>query len=100
MLGYLSARLTTTEDEVQAARTTLRGFAEREGYALAEIFEERDVNAPTSALAALIGACQRQPVAVVAIPSLINLSPMPRVQSMTIGRIQDEGGVSVLVAQQ
>jgi hypothetical protein len=93
-----AVRLGTTPTEVMRGRRLLNQFAAREGFALAEIFVEQDVNQPCAALVALIETARRCGVVAVAVPSLNDLGRLPRVQYLTRARLEREAGVRVLVA--
>src|SRR5690242_19885265 len=53
LYGYQTVRAGTPAVEIDRGREALAAFAQREGFALGEIFVERDANHPSSALTAL-----------------------------------------------
>jgi hypothetical protein len=99
MFGYQCVRIGTPSDQVVRGRRLLAEYAAREGYALAEIYVDEDVNKPCSALAALIAAAQRGGVDAVAVPTHEDLGRLPRVRQLTRARLQRETGVRVLIVE-
>lgn len=97
LFGYQMARLDTTQDELLAGRAALVAFAQREGYALAEVYLESDLNRPTSALAALIAASRQRHVTAIAVPAATDLGRLKRVQELTKRRLERETNVPVLI---
>ena len=99
LFGYQTVRVSSSAAEVAKGREALAAFAIREGFALAEVFVERDVDRPCSALAALICAARRSNVAAVAVPTSADLGKLPRVRWLMRYRLEREAGVRVLVVQ-
>jgi hypothetical protein len=99
LFGYQTVRLSTPVEEVAQGREALAAFALREGFALAEVFVERDVDRPCSALSALISAARRAQVEAVAVPTAADLGKLPRVRWLMRYRLEREAGVRVLVVQ-
>jgi hypothetical protein len=99
LFGYQTVRLSTTPTEIAEGRRSLRQFAAQEGFALAEIFVEQDINRPCSALVALIESAVRTRVAAIAVPTPSDLGRLPRVQGLTRARLEREAGVPVLVVE-
>lgn len=99
LLGYQRIRITRSVAEVERARVALVTFSDREGFALAEIFVEADESRPFSALCALIEACRRIDVAVVAVPTLSDLGMNTAAQLELRQRLRRETGVPVLVVE-
>ena len=99
LFGYQTVRVSTPAAEVARGRDALAAFAIREGFALGEVFVERDVDRPCSALAALISAARRSNVAAVAVPTTADLGKLPRVRWLMRYRLEREAGVRVLVVQ-
>jgi hypothetical protein len=99
LFGYQTVRLNTPAEEVAKGREALAAFALREGFALGEVFVERDADRPCSALAALICAARRSGVAAVAVPTTDDLGRLPRVRWLMRYRLEREAGVRVLVVQ-
>lgn len=99
LFGYQTVRVSTPADEVARGREALAAFALREGFALAEVFVERDVDRPCSALTALISAARRSNVKAVAVPTSADLGTLPRVRWLMRYRLEREAGVRVLVVQ-
>ena len=99
LFGYQTVRLSTTPEEVARGREALAAFAIREGFALGEVFVERDVDRPCSAFAALILAARRSGVEAVAVPTTADLGRLPRVRWLMRYRLEREAGVRVLVVR-
>ena len=99
LFGYQTVRLSTTPEEVARGREALAAFAIREGFALGEVFVERDVDRPCSAFAALISAARRSGVEAVAVPTTADLGRLPRVRWLMRYRLEREAGVRVLVVR-
>jgi hypothetical protein len=99
LFGYQCVRLGTPPDQVVRGRRLLAEYAAREGFALAEVYVDDDVNRPDSALVALIAAATRGGVAAVAVPTLEDLGRLPRVRRLWRERLQREAGVRVLVVE-
>jgi hypothetical protein len=99
LFGYQTVRLSTPAEAVAKGREELAAFALREGFALGEVFVERDVDRPCSALAALISAARRSGVAAVAVPTTDDLGRLPRVRWLMRYRLEREAGVRVLVVR-
>jgi len=99
LFGYQTVRSSTPAEAVAKGREELAAFAIREGFALGEVFVERDVDRPCSALAALIAAARRSPVAAVAVPTTDDLGRLPRVRWLMRYRLEREAGVRVLVVR-
>jgi hypothetical protein len=97
LFGYQTVRLTTTPAEAEAGRRTLAQFAVREGFALAEIFVERDPNHPCSALVALIELVRRHPGSIIAAPTADDFGRLPRVRQIMRTRLERESGARVLI---
>lgn len=76
ILGYLLARPDTSGDLVDWLHSELANYAEREGFALAEVFVERE-NSSSPALSALIDALRRGEAKAVVVPALDHLSGFP-----------------------
>jgi hypothetical protein len=99
LFGYQTVRVSTPAEEVAKGREELVAFALREGFALAEVFVERDIDRPSSALTALIFAARRSEVAAVAVPTTNDLGRLPRVRWLMRYRLEREAGVRVLVVR-
>jgi hypothetical protein len=99
LFGYQTVRVSTPAEEVAKGREELVAFALREGFALGEVFVERDINRPSSALTALIFAARRAEVAAVAVPTANDLGRLPRVRWLMRYRLEREAGVQVLVVR-
>jgi hypothetical protein len=99
LVGYQTIRIDTSSDDVARGRQLLAEFAAREGFALTEIYVERDPNRPCSALTALIEAARRDSIAAVAVPTLDDLGRLPRVRRIMRDRLQRDAGVRVLVVE-
>jgi hypothetical protein len=99
LFGYQTVRASTPAEEVAKGREELVAFALREGFALGEVFVERDINRPSSALTALIFAARRSEVAAVAVPTTNDLGRLPRVRWLMRYRLEREAGVRVLVVR-
>ena len=99
LFGYQTVRVSTPAEDVARGREALAAFAIREGFALAEVFVERDIDQPCSALSALISAARRSNVAAVAVPTTADLGRLPRVRWLMRYRLEREAGVRVLIVQ-
>jgi|tagenome__1003787_1003787.scaffolds.fasta_scaffold20899755_3 hypothetical protein len=99
LFGYQTVRVSTPAGAVFRGREALADFAHREGFALGEVFVERDVDRPCSALTALICAARRSNVMAVAVPTTADLGKLPRVRWLMQHRLEREAGVRVLVVQ-
>jgi hypothetical protein len=99
LLGYQVSRLDSPADELVNGRRVLSAFADREGFALADVFVEHDVNRPLSAFAALIAAARAGGVEAVAVAAAADLGRIPRVRQLMRSRLEQEAGVRVLIAQ-
>jgi len=97
LLGYQQVRVDAPRDAVAGGRQLLAIFAAREGFALGEVFVERDVNRPCSALVALIEAARRCGATAVAVPTSEDLGRLPRVRHLMQRRLEREAGVRVLI---
>jgi DNA invertase Pin-like site-specific DNA recombinase len=99
VFGYMNVTLHRGPDHAENDRRVMTAFAEREGFAMEEIFEDKDANSPLSALLALIEAANRSDATAVVVPRLADLGRLPRVRAELAKRLQREGGLRVLVAQ-
>lgn len=98
LLGYQSLRLDSTDDAAENGRRVLAAFADREGYAMGAIFTDL-VYGRMAAFDALLDAVSTGGVAVVGIPTPEDLSPMPRLREAMRLRLQQAGGVPILIVQ-
>jgi hypothetical protein len=99
LFGYQRVRASGSAEEVAKGRDALVAFAIREGFALAEVFVEQDLDRPCSALTAMIESARRSDVSVVAVPTAADLGRLPRVQWLMRHRLEREAGVRVLVVE-
>jgi hypothetical protein len=99
LFGYQTVRVSTPVEEVAKGREEIAAFALREGFALGEVFVERDAHQPSAALSALIAAARRSGVAAVAVPTTADLGRLPRVRWLMRYRLEREAGVRVLVVR-
>ena len=88
LYGYLSLRLGAPAEEVHVKRAALQAYADKEGYTLAQVFE--DIEGSTDALSTVIDLC-REGRAGVLLSSLTDLGKMPRVQALSLSRVQKTG---------
>lgn len=96
LYGYLSLQLGTPVEDLHAKRAALHAYADDEGYTLAQVFEE--VEGSTDALLTVIDL-SRDGRAGVLISSATDLGKIPRVQALTLNRIQEETGTKVLIME-
>lgn len=82
----------------QDPRKALGEYAEREGYALAEVFTERDESG-SSAFASLMDALYLSERPIVIVPSMGHFAHLPGLQSALKERIEQETGAVVFVIQ-
>jgi hypothetical protein len=98
-LGYQVSRLDSPAAELVNGRRVVAAFAEREGFALAGVFVELDVNRPLSSFAALIMNARECGAEAVVVPAAEDLGRLPRVRQLLRERLEREAGVRVLIAQ-
>lgn len=75
LLAYVCRPLLRTEGEFVRAKDRLTEFAEREGFALGELFVEEETTAP-AAFEALIEAASHDEVGAVVVPSMLHLTAL------------------------
>lgn len=88
--GYVRANLYANVDPITAARQELASFADREGFALTDIFVE-DEGRHTSAFAELIEAIKANNVRYVITPSLRHLARLPGLRNAIRVQLKGEG---------
>ena len=99
LLGYQQVRLGDRPDELVMGWRLLERFAVAEGFALTQVFVDRDLNRPLSALGVLIQTARRLEVSAVAVPSGRDLGSTPEVARELRSRLEREAGVRVLVVE-
>jgi len=97
LLGYQTVHIDTSAYQVRTARRELAAFAQREGYALTDVFLESAEENSFAALTAVIESARNPEVAAIAVPTSTDLGPMPRAQQETRQRLERESGVPVMV---
>lgn len=95
VFGYYSARAGISAERVMNERARLTSFAEREGYALAEVFAE-PAEQPSVALQALLDSAARRDVTAVVVPDMTDLGTDPVTQRVTRERLE-RAGIQLLV---
>jgi hypothetical protein len=95
IFGYFSARAGLSDEHLMEVRVKLTAFASDEGFALAGMFAEPAAE-PATGLQALLDSAARRDVAAVAVPSITDLGPDPRVQLAARQRLEG-AGIRVLV---
>jgi hypothetical protein len=95
VLGYYSARTSIPAARTVDHRARLSAFADREGYALADIFAEPSEE-PSVALQALCHSAEWRQVAAVVVAELSDLGTTRQIQQATRGRLAS-AGIHVLV---
>jgi hypothetical protein len=98
MLGYQSLRLDSSPDAAENGRRILAAYAQREGFALGVIFTDVAYGR-MAAFEALLNAVRAGGVAAVGVPTRDDLSPMPRMREAMRLRLENVGGVPVVVVQ-
>ncbi|PZS26827.1 MAG: hypothetical protein DLM59_17505 [Pseudonocardiales bacterium] len=76
MLGYLQVRPGPTSELLDWLHSDLVTYAEREGFALADVFVER-ADSGRAALSGLVEALKHQEIGAVVVPALEHLSGFP-----------------------
>jgi hypothetical protein len=95
--GYMRIAAGTPENATgQFLREALGAYAERAGYALAEVFVERE-ESRSSAFAALMDALYLSERPVVIVPSLCHFAHLPGLRLAMKQRIERETGALVIV---
>jgi hypothetical protein len=95
VFGYHSARTSIPAQQTIDNRANLADFADREGYALADIFSEPSQE-PSVALQALFQSAERRQVTAVIVPGMADLGTTPPVQQVTCDRLE-YAGIHLLV---
>jgi hypothetical protein len=98
LLGYQSLRLDSSPDAAENGRRILAAYAQREGYTLGLIFTDVAYGRMV-AFDALLNAVRAGGVAAVGVPTIDDLSSMPRMREAMRLRLEHAGGVRVVVAQ-
>ncbi|SNQ47518.1 conserved hypothetical protein [Frankia canadensis] len=96
LLGYLNPRPFTSAGELDALKRELAAYADKEDFTLADIYIEQ-IGVWDSAFNALIEACKRDGVQVVAVLTLYHLARLPRLQRAMKEHLERETGAQVLV---
>jgi hypothetical protein len=96
LLGYQNAHNQDASTTL-LKRLALEQFARVEGYDLAHIFVENDRDHPGVAFEALVARSSGSDVEAVAVPSPHDLGAIPRVQQLTLQRMQDECDARIVV---
>lgn len=91
MVGYQRTQTGPESPDIVNGRRVLAAFAEREGYALSDIFEENDPTHPTAALHALMDVVQRLELRVVIVPNAWHLGRTAWTQQATRRQIERAG---------
>ena len=100
LLGYQQVQIGTPRAEIARRLRLLVDFAEREGYALAEVFVDDSADRPLSAFHALINqAKQDNQVAAVAVPTGDDLSRNAFARRELWIRLERETGLPVHVIE-
>lgn len=95
-LGYVRVLGNTSEQTSQRLHKELADYAEREGYALTEVFIEQD-EIGSSAFAALMEALKRGQARIVIVPTMRHFAHMPSLRLAMKDYIERETGARVLV---
>ena len=95
MFGYYSARTGVPAEQAVTTQARLTAFADREGYALANIFAEPSEE-PSVALQALCQSAERREVGTVVVPDVSDLGTTRQIQRATRERLE-YAGIRVLV---
>jgi hypothetical protein len=90
VFGYYSARTSIPAEQTIGHRARLADFADREGYALADLFAEPSKE-PSVALQALFQSAERRQVAAVIVPDMTDLGTTRQVQQVTCDRLECAG---------
>jgi hypothetical protein len=90
VFGYYSARTSIPAQQTIDNRASVTEFADREGYALADIFAEPSKE-PSVALQALCQSAERRQVTTVIVPEMTDLGTTPHVQRVTRDRLEYAG---------
>ena len=100
LLGYQRVQIGTPRLEVARRLRVLIDFADREGYALAEVFVDDTPDRPLSAFHALINHTRRDTeVAAVAIPTGDDLGWNGQARRELWTRLERETGVPVHIVE-
>jgi hypothetical protein len=97
LFGYLRMRITDRPGRAATAQRSLRAYAEREGFTLAQVYVEANENSPCAALTQLIDAVRRCDGAAVAVPDHDDLGIDATARQQLRLRLQREAGVPVIV---
>ena len=99
MYGYLRlVNGVSGVEDTEAARRALAEFAEREGFALAQVFTER-LWRSESAFSPLLEAIKRYDVKNVIVQSLWHFSRLPGLQNAMRQHIEQETGARLWIIQ-
>jgi hypothetical protein len=97
MLGYLRVHALASNADANEIREPFESFAEREGYALGNVFIEQDCTAP-GGFTALIDAVKSADAQAVAVPNLVHLAVLGA-QPPLAEFLQRATGAQVLVME-
>lgn len=96
--GYMQIRAITGLTESGQAERAIARAAHQEGFALAELFVDRDPNRPGSRLAALVQAATRSGISTVIVSQWPDLGLQPAASAEARRRLQRERGLVVWCA--
>lgn len=96
--GYMQIRATTGLAASHRAGRDIASAARQEGYALADIFVERDSNRPGTRLAALVSAARRSGIRTVILSDWNDLGNNPTAATDLRLRLQREAELTVVCA--
>jgi DNA invertase Pin-like site-specific DNA recombinase len=86
------------DDEVQRTRRELAAYAEREGFALDQVFTE-SIRCSESAFYAMLEALKCHDVKDIIVPSLWHFARLPGLQDAMRQHIEQETGARIWVVQ-
>lgn len=94
--GYIRLPAGASEQSAQDLRRDLADYADRQGYALAEVFAEHE-SFGSSAFAALIDALKRSRTSIVIVPSLCHFAHLPGLRSAMRDLIEQQTDARVFL---
>ena len=95
-LGFLHVSSGVAVAEISAWRRALTDFANREGFALTDIYMEY-AEAAMSGFASLVEAARRRRVNAVLIPAMNHFASLPSVQIVMKRLLEEQTGVQLVV---
>ncbi|ARP71754.1 hypothetical protein LK07_20590 [Streptomyces pluripotens] len=97
--GYMRVAIDAEgSDEAEVIRRELATFADREGFALGDVFTE-SVRCAESAFEAMIGRLKQSDVKNVLVPSLWHFARLPGLQDAMRQHIERETGARIWIVQ-